>query len=289
MRYSVLICIALVLGILWGLYNLYIAPFFLLLTIILLYLTKSKFKNIKRVIITFSVFFVVAVAYMSYKNSIFETKYQNNSIIEDTGILLDLLSSGDYYNKYIFQNSYNDRYIIYIPNIINVNPMDVVSIKGTFEKPSKARNVNCFDYSKYLYSQNLYGSIYVKSSNDISIVGKSTNFFYLLKHNIVNTFKRNLHDRNFSILLGMIIGDTIYIDSEIKDSFKACGITHILAVSGSNISYLILFSRFLLEKLFGKKLSNYLSIIIIICFIIISGSSASVMRARHNGNNYNSI
>jgi competence protein ComEC len=87
----------------------------------------------------------------------------------------------------------------------------------------------------------------------------------------------------------MIIGDTIYIDSEIKDSFKACGITHILAVSGSNISYLILFSRFLLEKLFGKKLSNYLSIIIIICFIIISGSSASVMRARHNGNNYNSI
>ena len=77
----------------------------------------------------------------------------------------------------------------------------------------------------------------------------------------------------------MLIGDTFYIDETIIESFKKSGISHLLAVSGTNISYVILASKFIFDKLFGKSISNFFSIIFIIIFVILSGASPSVVRA----------
>ena len=57
------------------------------------------------------------------------------------------------------------------------------------------------------------------------------------------------------------------------------GITHLLAVSGSNVSYIIIATKFIFDKIFGKKISNYFCIITIIIFMLVSGASASVVRA----------
>jgi competence protein ComEC len=54
---------------------------------------------------------------------------------------------------------------------------------------------------------------------------------------------------NFGILLGMIVGDTFYIDDDIKTSFKDSGISHLVAVSGTNITYVILATKFILDRL----------------------------------------
>ena len=77
----------------------------------------------------------------------------------------------------------------------------------------------------------------------------------------------------------MLIGDTFYIDETIIESFKKSGISHLLAVSGTNISYVILASKFIFDKLFGKSISNFFSMIFIIIFVILSGASPSVVRA----------
>lgn len=57
------------------------------------------------------------------------------------------------------------------------------------------------------------------------------------------------------------------------------GITHMIAVSGSNVALVIAFSNILVIKLFGKKYSNYISILFIIFFVFISGATPSVVRA----------
>ena len=52
-----------------------------------------------------------------------------------------------------------------------------------------------------------------------------------------------------------------------------------IAVSGSNVALIIAFSNMLIIKLFGKRYSDYISIIFVIFFVFISGASSSVVRA----------
>lgn len=52
-----------------------------------------------------------------------------------------------------------------------------------------------------------------------------------------------------------------------------------IAVSGSNVALVIAFSNILIIKLFGKRYSNYISIVFVIFFVFVSGASPSVVRA----------
>lgn len=127
--------------------------------------------------------------------------------------------------------------------------------------PNKQRNRGGFDYSKYMYSQNLYGSIYVDNYSNIELLEENKfNLITFIQNNIFETLGKLLPKEQLGILLGMIIGDTFYITDEIEDAFKQSGITHLLAVSGSNVTYIILVTKFLFQKIFRKKffkLYNY--------------------------------
>ena len=81
------------------------------------------------------------------------------------------------------------------------------------------------------------------------------------------------------ILEGMIIGDTSYVSDEVKNNFRDSGISHLLAVSGSNVAYILILCKFAFEKIFGRNVSNFLTILFIVLFSMLSGMSASVVRA----------
>ena len=277
-RHIVFICVAYILGIIVGLYNIYIAPFFLLVIICIPQVFKSRINLATNIIIVILVFYILGCVSSFAKHFTFKNKYEDGWI-HDSGIIIQLVSSEDYYNKYLIKNQSNDKFIIYILKDIIIQEMDIIEFYGEFEKPSASRNNNCFDYSKYLYSQNIYGTIFVKSVKNIQIVGKKSSIISSVRNSIILNLKSIMDDRTFGILLGMIIGDTSYIDDYTENAFKICGITHLLAVSGSNISYVILFSKFLFDKLFGKKFSNCLSIFTVFMFVFVSGASASVLRA----------
>lgn len=198
----------------------------------------------------------------------------------DNGIVVKLIEEGEYYNKYIFKNDIGDKFLLYLKNEIIIENNTLINIKGTIELPSKQRNKGGFDYSKYMYSQGLYGSIFVKEISDIEILcKKELNIIQSIQNSILDSFKKLLPREHFGIILGMVIGDTFYISDEIEDAFKNSGITHLLAVSGSNVSYIILVTKFLFDKIFGKRISNYITIVMVILFIFISGATPSVVRA----------
>lgn len=100
-----------------------------------------------------------------------------------------------------------------------------------------------------------------------------------IKKSIEKSFARLLPKEHIGILEGMIIGDTSYISEEVKNNFRDSGISHLLAVSGANVAYILILCKFAFEKIFGRNISNGLTIIFIILFAILSGMSASVVRA----------
>ncbi len=133
-----------------------------------------------------------------------------------------------------------------------------------------------YDYANYLYSQDIFGTIY---ANKINVVGERFNLINKIRKSIFDTFNKLFPKDEGSLIIGMLIGDTTYIPDDIINSFKKSGISHLLAVSGSNVAFIILMTKFVFDKLFGKSISKYFCIITIIVFILVSGCSLSVIRA----------
>lgn len=196
------------------------------------------------------------------------------------GEILNLLDEGKYYNKYLLKNDCGDRFLLYLDNKYILKENSIISFEGDLKLPDKQRNRGGFDYSKYMYSQNIYASIFVNNYNNIEILeDEKFNLITFIQNNIFEKLNVLLPKEELGILIGMIMGDTFYIEEEIEEDFKLSGITHLLAVSGSNVAYIILVSKFLFDKVLGKSISNFITILMIILFVLISGASPSVVRA----------
>ena len=126
-------------------------------------------------------------------------------------------------------------------------------------------------------SQNIYATIY---ATNVDVIGlPKMEWIHSLKSSIEKTFLQLLPQEEMGILEGMIIGDTSYISDETKEYFRNCGISHLLAVSGSNVAYVLVLCQFLFKKFFGRNTSHIFTSGFIIIFTILSGGSASVVRA----------
>lgn len=278
------ITLAYILGIIWGLYLefniLKLVLIFLFICVLCFILRKKELNKIFFNSIILFLVFIIGIFYVKYKINNYNSKYITGEF-NDTIQIISHKSETDYYYKYYAKNSNKDKFIIYFKKGSNTI-FDIgakVSVKGEFSLPNGSRNTGGFNYKLYLNSNNVYGNIYV-STYEIKELN-SKNIIYLLQNKIRNALVELFEsDINYAgILNGMLIGEVNDISDEIKNQFQISGITHLLAVSGSNVAIVIYVCKFLFSKIFGKKYSNYFSIIFIILFILLSGSSPSVVRA----------
>ena len=98
--------------------------------------------------------------------------------------------------------------------------------------------------------------------------------------NIKDKINNIFNDTEISnLFLGIMLGYTDELDEDIKNNFKNSSISHILAVSGMHISYIILGITFLFKKNVGKKINKFIIIFILIVYMFITGFTPSVVRA----------
>lgn len=189
MLYIVLICLALVVGVIWGLYlsvNLGIALFVILLCISVMFKNNSYFK----ILIIGLVIFLFGNLYGYLRINNFKNKYDDGDKIFEAKIL-SMIGEKEYYNSYICKNESNDKMIIYIPKNIEIMIGETIHFNGEFEKPTGKRNTGGYDYSMYLYSQNIYGII----KNAKNIYHKELpkfNLIYNVQQSIFNTLGKFL-------------------------------------------------------------------------------------------------
>ena len=161
---------------------------------------------------------------------------------------------------------------------------DRINLTGNFLEPETQRNYRGFDYRKYLKTQGIYGNINVNNITKIQNIGLSPKIAILKRINsisnkIKNIFKENFNEKISNVILGMLLGYTDEIDLNVKEDFSKSNISHILAVSGMHVGYVILFSNILFSKLFGKRKTYFITIIVLIFYMFLTGLSPSVVRA----------
>lgn len=222
------------------------------------------------------------------KNKYLEIYKDDKSIISATAVVIKGPSEGEYNYKYTVKartGKYkNKKFIVYInkKNKKLLEYGDLIEIKGEYSAPEVARNYKGFDYSQYLKTLNIYGTIKVEESklinkNQLSPILISINN---IKEKMIDTANRNMPKRTANLLLGILIGERDNIQEDIIESFRTANLSHILAVSGAHTSYIILGITYLISKSKTPKRIGYIiTIIILLIFIIITGASYSVVRA----------
>ena len=97
---------------------------------------------------------------------------------------------------------------------------------------------------------------------------------------IKNQSKKLLKNKEACLLIGLLIGDTDEIDEETKEDFRNSNLTHMLAVSGLHVSYVLLGVNYIITKVkIHKKLSKIIVMLLILFFILVTGATPSVLRA----------
>lgn len=237
--------------------------------------------NINNKMIIIYMFILISLfIYTNIKINLYDNKYETSDMSGDF-IIISKEKSSEFYNKYHCKNSNGDKFILQVKKTcdITLEVRNKIKIEGKFELPKINRNYGGFNYRRYLNSQNIYGTIIVKDSKIELIEEGKIDFITNIKYKIEETFEKTLPQNHAGIINGILNGDIKNVSEDILADFKNSGITHLLAVSGSNVAYIIMFFSLTANKIIGKYLSYYISITTTIIFIFVSGASASVARA----------
>ena len=161
-------------------------------------------------------------------------------------------------------------------------PWELLNSRITFdvkpEHPVERRNPHCFDYAKYLKSRGI-GAVAAVSSIKKDSAGITLRERYerkLCEKKFL--FCRSLSDESRGIVMGILFGDTEFLDEDAYDDFRKNGTAHILAVSGLHVGLIYR----IYQKLAGKK--NSITALAALAFVLytygeLSGWSPSVSRA----------
>lgn len=304
-RPIIIITISYLIGILWGLYlKINITPFIFVIIIIYRVIKtkyRPKIKCIKTLLykknyiyINVGLIILIFVAnFIQYKENKYNKLYSNLNEIEYSGIIISEQENSEYYKSYIMKvSSINSKYDYRNTNIIikinkkeNINLEYGTEIKGIgeYQEPSESRNYKGFSYKEYLKTINVYGTC-KSNAKEIEITGKNkeskiNTYIFKWRMKIKNNLSNLISNKdNLGIALAYLIGDKSFISDEQKDIFSNASLSHILAISGMHVTYVIAIINFILKKI-DSRISKILSIIILFFFAELTGGTFSVYRA----------
>tara|TARA_Y100000310_G_C20689511_1_gene821294 strand:+ start:2024 stop:3508 length:1485 start_codon:yes stop_codon:yes gene_type:complete len=169
------------------------------------------------------------------------------------------------------------RVLVSVKKYPNYYYNDQLEITGELKTPVIFED---FDYRYYLARQGIYSVSYYSTIELVdrrkSIYGGLLNFKEKLRQVIYN----NLSFSKATILSSIILGDKNRIGDDLKERLNTAGVRHITAVSGMHV---VILSSFITSLLlffgFWRKHAFYISIIIVLLFVILTGFQTSAIRA----------
>jgi competence protein ComEC len=157
---------------------------------------------------------------------------------------------------------------------------DILKISGKIEEPENF--TDDFDYRAYLAKDGIF---YLARFPVVEKIGESgagilKQKLFLLKSKFSENLSRFLPEPHASFMAGLILGERKSMPPTLLDEFAKTGTTHIVALSGYNISIVAdSFLKFLGWFSLPFSWSFALAVAGIIAFTILTGASASIVRA----------
>lgn len=147
-------------------------------------------------------------------------------------------------------------------------------------------NPHEFDYKRYLATQNIYSQVGIDS-----VIAKNPAITWLSWHRFrrqaLTLINKNFSENTIPLAKALLLGYKNELSQDDKIAFSRVGLSHIMAVSGLHVGFLLapfwFLIPFLWTKRWGKQLGLIFLIILLLVYAGLTGFSASVTRASITG------
>ena len=255
--------------------------FVLVITIsFVLYLFNLSLRNILFAALSISFIFIAigAIRYSYY--DIRQNTITYDEVITFEGEIVSRPET-DYKKQKVVVLYEGEKVLISVPRYPKYKIGDVIKIEGEIVEPGLIED---FDYGKYLKKDRIFSVIFRPESVEKVGEVRSTKYYFLnVLYSISDSFEvalnKSLPEPHAALASGLILGIKRNIPDDLTDDLKITGLTHIIALSGYNVTIIISLLSIMLASSIGRKRAFWVGIILVFGFVIMSGAAASVMRA----------
>ena len=284
-----------IIGIVWGLYFKIVLIFCSIIAICMLIVEKNK--NILRIIklvinkkvtILLLIFIIAGFIHIKFLKYDYEKIYISLENVNIVGTIVSSKKEKQYINEYKIETEkinnikLKKKFILLTKNK-EIEYGNKIKLEGTYIKPSKSRNYRGFDYSNYLKTENIYGTIEQNGKIEL-IKEKNINYLFINLYKVKNKIIKNINNKfpeeTRGVVLGILLGDKSSIEEDVRQNFADSSLSHILAVSGTHISYVVICISVLFKKLkLNKNIRKVLTSLVLFMYLYLVDFSASATRA----------
>ena len=151
----------------------------------------------------------------------------------------------------------------------------VVSVK----RP-RGRGTNGFDESKYLHRQGIHVVLSAHSFRLVGHRGGVGGIADSVRGHLARSLAPGVSGERRAVIAGILLGEDEGLEQSLRDRFRASGLYHLLAVSGQNVTYVVLGTLLLAWLLGLPRAAGEAGALIAVCgYVLAVGWQPSVVRA----------
>lgn len=207
------------------------------------------------------------------------------------------ISKGSYYradaeivyaNDSIAENliGHNVLMNIYTDSLLNAPRLcDRYLINTKIFRPDNG-GLDGFDYGKYLVRNGLCGVAYLYGNNIKYLSTEQPSGFiqrsYLLRDKLIYQLESvGLKGSQLAIISAITLGEKGLLSNDVRDTFSAAGVSHILVVSGMHVGFIFLIIMWLMSIMSHRRrwIVVVLGLIVLWSYALLTGLAPSVVRA----------
>lgn len=256
--------------------------------------TRKRGEKVTAVVVFFIIGVLVGAARMVFSDLIFENDVR---LLNGTGVKTLVVCVGEEVDvrdkvvKYTVNDvaadgsgvAFGGEILINAPRYPEYKYGDVLEVRGELKTPEK---MDDFDYGKYLSRYGVYsvmdGSGFGNGFGMRKIGdGCGSKFFkaiYSFKGIVEKRIEEVFPEPYASMINGLLLGSRKGIPKDLTDAFNKVGLSHIVAISGYNIT-LVISLVFGLFGFLGRRARAITASLFVMIFVVLVGMSSSVVRA----------
>lgn len=159
---------------------------------------------------------------------------------------------------------------------------DEILVNATLFPPPEKRNPLEFNYGDFLKSQNISAQARIDEVLEVSPLQKKLSWLWLRKH-ALKLVENNFDAEVAPIAKALLLGYKSDLETVSRTAFARAGLSHIMAVSGLHVGFIVAPFWILIPYFWAKKYGSVSGIILLALILFlyagITGFSPSVLRA----------
>ncbi len=193
----------------------------------------------------------------------------------------------------------DERYKVTSPSNLDLKFGDCIQVVGNVSIPKKKVSgddgpLYNFPYREYLAKDNVYLLMTVKKMEHVSLCNPLSwydelkLYFILQKDKLTQIFLNEYEQPYAGLVAGVLVAGKGLLDKESLELFKMTSLSHVVVLSGSNVSLILVCIKMLVDKLFFwrkekgvviKVVQKIIVLIVVWAFVLLTGGGAPIYRA----------